>query len=85
MPDRRPASREPEAFIEKCILKAPEDRFQSPDKLLDVLESYDNGEAWTWKVVALWWSKHYPEFVQQEAFDDACSAEIPDRTDWMPE
>jgi eukaryotic-like serine/threonine-protein kinase len=53
------------AVVMRCLSKLPDDRFQSPDEMLDALESLPLADDWSWKRAEAWWKEHFSDCVRK--------------------
>jgi serine/threonine protein kinase len=67
-------SPELETIVMRCLSKLPDDRFQSPDEMLNALEALPLAEVWNWRRGEAWWKEHLSDCVQRL---EACSDETP--------
>ena len=51
--------------VMRCLSKLPDDRFQSPDEMLDALESLPLADDWSWKRAEAWWKEHFSDCVRK--------------------
>ncbi|HIE98860.1 MAG TPA: serine/threonine protein kinase [Planctomycetes bacterium] len=66
------------AVVMRCLSKLPEDRFQSPDEMLDALEVLPLAENWNWRLAEAWWKEHFFDCLRKP---EACTDETETTTD----
>ena len=74
-------SPELERIVMKCLEKKPEDRYQTPDELLQALNATTVPSLWTWDRAADWWTENQAVIEAiHDADDKSCetAAEVSD-------
>jgi eukaryotic-like serine/threonine-protein kinase len=76
-------SPELDSVVMRCLSKLPEDRFQSPDEMLDAMESLPLADDWSWKRAEAWWMEHLSDCVRtsQDSVDETPTALTNSRSD----
>src|SRR5690606_2926689 len=69
-----------ESVILRCLEKAPEDRYESVQKLRQALENCSNAMKWTQRQAKHWWEQVYREDAARARFwhDDTSLVLTPD-------